>query len=99
MPPPLTVVSAGSRVQIEAGKMQLETVGFDIGAMLESLVDMFSVQCTAKGLEIALDMKGERHCQSGGTQFCRGKGSIVSGTALVLSRIAETEQFNHQLLL
>lgn len=57
--------------------MQLETVGFDIGAMLESLVDMFSVQCTAKGLEIALDMKGERHWQAGGTGSCRGKGGLL----------------------
>ncbi|GAQ91845.1 histidine kinase [Klebsormidium nitens] len=42
--------------KIEAGKMQLENELFDIGNLLESLVDIFSVQCTAKGLEVGLDM-------------------------------------------
>ncbi|GAQ81629.1 hypothetical protein KFL_000860010, partial [Klebsormidium nitens] len=42
--------------KIEAGKMELENEVFDIGNMLESLMDMFSVQCNAKGLEVWLDM-------------------------------------------
>ncbi|GAQ91229.1 histidine kinase [Klebsormidium nitens] len=42
--------------KIEAGKMQLDNEVFDIGNMLESLTDIFSVQCTAKGLEVGLDM-------------------------------------------
>lgn len=39
--------------------MQLETELFDIGNMLESLMDIFSVQCTAKGLEVGLDMNSK----------------------------------------
>ena len=43
-------------VQVEAGKMQLEVLEFDIVGELESLVDMFSVQGLTNGTEIALDL-------------------------------------------
>jgi signal transduction histidine kinase len=42
--------------QIEAGKVDLEWVDFDLIGELESLVDMFSVQCNQKGIEIVLDL-------------------------------------------
>jgi signal transduction histidine kinase len=42
--------------QIEAGKVDLEWVDFDMIGELESLVDMFSVQCNQKGIEIVLDL-------------------------------------------
>ncbi|GAQ77716.1 histidine kinase [Klebsormidium nitens] len=42
--------------KIQAGQLQLETVEFDLGALLESLVDVFTVQCTMKGVELGLDM-------------------------------------------
>lgn len=51
--------------QIQAGQLQLEHVEFDVGALLESLVDVFTVQCTLKGVELGLDMPGTCLCLSG----------------------------------
>lgn len=47
-----------SHVQIQAGQLQLEHVEFDLGALLETLVEVFTVQCTMKGVELGLDMPG-----------------------------------------
>ncbi|CAI7922347.1 unnamed protein product [Closterium sp. NIES-53] len=45
--------------KVEAGKMQLEVLEFDIVGELESLVDMFSVQGLSNGTEIALDLSDD----------------------------------------
>ncbi|GAQ92619.1 histidine kinase [Klebsormidium nitens] len=42
--------------KIQAGHLQLEHVEFDLSNLLESLVDVFTVQCTMKGVELGLDM-------------------------------------------
>jgi hypothetical protein len=54
----LSLLSSWNDVQIQAGHLQLEHVEFDLGSLLESLVDVFSVQCTVKGVELGLDMPG-----------------------------------------
>jgi hypothetical protein len=38
--------------------MALAAEEFDLGAELESLVDLFAVQCSGKGIEIGLDLPG-----------------------------------------
>ncbi|CAI5965318.1 unnamed protein product [Closterium sp. NIES-64] len=45
--------------KVEAGRMQLEVLEFDIVGELESLVDMFSVQGLSNGTEIALDLSDD----------------------------------------
>ncbi|GAQ88197.1 Signal transduction histidine kinase [Klebsormidium nitens] len=45
--------------KIEAGRLELEKADFDITAELESIVDMFAVQCSKKGIEIGLDLPGD----------------------------------------
>lgn len=52
--------------------MELETEIFDIGNMLESLMDIFSVQCTLKGLEVGLDMdsKHSHFCEDHQSSSC-----------------------------
>lgn len=46
-------------MQIEAGKMTLETTEFDLVGLLENLVDIMSVQSAKKGVELALDLPGK----------------------------------------
>lgn len=46
-------------MQIEAGRLELEKADFDLTAELESIVDMFAVQCSKKGIEIGLDLPGD----------------------------------------
>jgi hypothetical protein len=42
--------------------MALAAEEFDLGAELESLVDLFAVQCSGKGIEIGLDLPGGVLC-------------------------------------
>lgn len=48
--------------------MALAAEEFDLGAELESLVDLFAVQCSGKGIEIGLDLPGEVFISS--SAFC-----------------------------
>jgi hypothetical protein len=50
--------SGTSFLQIEAGKMTLESTDFDIVGLMENLVDIMSVQSVKKGVELALDLPG-----------------------------------------
>jgi signal transduction histidine kinase len=50
--------SSLSFLQIEAGKMTLESTDFDIVGLMENLVDIMSVQSVKKGVELALDLPG-----------------------------------------
>ena len=45
-------------LQVESGKLLLEEADFDLNKELEGLVDMFSVQCRDKNIEIVLDLAG-----------------------------------------
>lgn len=42
--------------QVEAGKLALEPAPFDLGQELESMVDMFAVQCAKKNVALVLDL-------------------------------------------
>lgn len=44
--------------QVEAGKLELEKADFDLETELCSLIDVFSVQCDAKGLLLSLELSG-----------------------------------------
>jgi signal transduction histidine kinase len=54
----VTIGSSLLFVQIEAGKMTLESTDFDIVGLMENLVDIMSVQSAMKGVELALDLPG-----------------------------------------
>jgi signal transduction histidine kinase/CheY-like chemotaxis protein len=45
--------------RLEAGKLQLETIPFDICRLIEDAVGLFAVKAQAKGLELVLDIAGE----------------------------------------
>jgi signal transduction histidine kinase/CheY-like chemotaxis protein len=49
--------------KIEAGKLELETIDFDLGHVLESLIELFSEQAQAAGLELVLDIDPAVHTQ------------------------------------
>ncbi|GAQ81975.1 histidine kinase [Klebsormidium nitens] len=57
--------------KIQAGHLQLEHVEFDLSNLLESLVDVFTVQCTMKGVELGLDMPGLIPLVRGDPTRCR----------------------------
>ncbi len=45
--------------RIEAGKLSLEAMEFDVRGLLEELAETFSVQARAKGLELVLSIDGD----------------------------------------
>eukprot|EP00897_Mesotaenium_endlicherianum_P008344 jgi/Mesen1/7538/ME000391S06772 len=45
--------------KIESGMLKVEKVDFNLRNEMESVVDMFSVQCLASGVEIALELEDE----------------------------------------
>jgi signal transduction histidine kinase len=47
-----------SLAQIESGKFQLEAVDFDLAHEIQSVVDMFGIQCAGKGIIIGLEVAG-----------------------------------------
>ena len=44
--------------QIESGKLDLEHVTFDVWEIFESVVDLFWMKCSEKGVELLLDVAG-----------------------------------------
>jgi len=47
--------------KIEAGKLSLETIEFDVRTLLEDVAETFSVQARLKGLELVLSVEGDGH--------------------------------------
>jgi signal transduction histidine kinase len=68
--------------RLEAGKMPLEILDFDLGGMLHEVTGLLADRAEAKG--IALTAKSIRRCRCGGAAIRRGCGkwwSTWSATA------------------
>lgn len=50
------------RAKIEAGKLELETVPFDIRSILDDVLSLFSEESRHKGIEVGLNILQECSC-------------------------------------
>jgi signal transduction histidine kinase/DNA-binding response OmpR family regulator len=55
--------------KIEAGKMALETIDFDLEQAIEQAVEMISIDAHKKGLELILDLPPEINCMLTGDPY------------------------------